>query len=530
VNNRGRKLLFPNLCAGTFGNNDPRTLADVGNALPLRMGFTIVWSGWDPDAPRANNGIALTAPVAPIAERIRDEFVSGTRMGELATFRLSHEAASLVPREARLTVRRNREEPRRDIGPGEWAFVDHRSVRLLPEGRKPEPGAIYELDYVAQNPKVQGIGFAATRDVVSHLRYAPAAVEITRRPMRHALAFGISQGGRYLRHHIGAGFNGDEQGRRVFDGILTHVAGAGRIFFNVPFGQPFRTNTRHEDRDFPENEFPFSAAYMADPISGRSGALLQGDDTDPLLIQTNTSTEYWQKGASLLHTDPIGTRDVVLPETTRVFMLAGTNHTGRASQTSEPGPCANRRNAHDPMPALRALLVALDQWVSEGKAPPASRVPTIAGGTLVSAEQCGFPSIPGAVVARVTNEITLGDRAYHPLVCKVDADGNEVAGIRLPDIAVPLGSYTGWNLYKAPYPEGALADREGSFIAFAETPCSGDLRLSLADRYPVRAGYVAKVKAVVADLLAARLLLAEDAARYVERAEVETRISSSATA
>lgn len=529
VNNRGRKLLFANLCEGTVGNNDPNIPADLGNALPLKLGFTVMWSGWDPDAPRANAGLALNAPVAcvggkPIEAVIRDEFVSGTRGGVLKSFRLSHDAVTPDPAAARLTVRRRQGDTPRVVPSTGWSFIDARSIRLLPEGTTPEPGSIHELEYRATNAKVQGLGFAATRDLISHLRYDDAARVVTGRTMSHALAIGFSQGGRYLRHHIGDGFNRDERGRKVFDGVLAHTAGIGRVYFNVPFGQPARTNTQHEDHEMAENAFPFSPVAMTDPLTGDSGGLLRGDGCDPLLIQTNTSTEYWQKGAALLHTDPLGQRDIELPAGVRAYLIAGTQHTGRAGQTSDPGPCANPRNPHDPMPALRALLLALDRWVTEGQPPPPSRVPRIADGTLVAPGAVRFPALPGVAVARFGNDIAApdGKGLYRPLVPQVDGDGNETSGIRLPDIAVPRGTHTGWNLYAPPYPEGELADRDGSFIAFAATRAlreqAGDPRPSLAERYPTGAEHVAKVRAAADALVRDALLLPEDAARYVLRA------------
>ena len=216
----------------------------------------------------------------------------------------------------------------------------------------------------------------------------------------------------------------------------------------------------------------------------------------------------------------------------RVYLVAGTQHGGRAGLTTAPGPCVNPRNPHSAAPALRALLVALDEWVVAGKAPPASQVPTLKAGTLVTADKTGFPAIPGMVATRETNGLALfGDwvnpkpdakKSYRPLVSKVDAAGNEAAGIRLPDIAVPLGTYTGWNLYKAPFPEGELCDRDGSFIAFAKTraerAAKNDPRPSLEDRYGDHAGYVKKVEAATAALVRQRLLLQEDADRYLERA------------
>jgi hypothetical protein len=522
VNNRGRIMLFANLCAGAAGNT-PQTAADLGNAFPLRLGFSLVWSGWDPGAPKAT-GLSLEVPVAshggkPIVRRIREEFVSGTRLGVLPAFRLSHEAAS---RNAALTVRRAQTAPRREVP---FEFVDTRSVRLLPEGTLPEPGSLYELFYDATKPRVLGIGFAATRDLISHLRRH--GDEIFGRAVTHTLAFGISQAGRYLRDHIAQGFNADEDGARVFDGVFTHVAGIGRVFHNAAFAQPFRTRTWHQDHDFPEVEFPFSAATLVDPISGASGALLHGDASDPKLIETNTSTEYWQKGASLLHTDPLGTRDVVLPANVRGYLLAGTQHGGKANMPRDKGPCVNPRNWHDPMPAVRALLVALDEWVVTDRAPPDSRLPRIADGTLVPAEDVALPSLPGLTRPRAANDVApLADwtqpqppaRAWRALVPQVDSDGNERAGIRLPDIAVPRGTFTGWNLYAAPYPEGEIADRDGTFLAFAETRTAreraGDPRPSLQERYADAAAYAAAVRDCAATLQRERLLLAEDAERY----------------
>ena len=536
VSNRGRKLLFSNLCAGSVGN-DLSTRADFGDGLPLRLGFSVVWSGWDATVASGNAALGLSAP-APleggraIIRTIRDEFVAGTRPDSPTEFfRLSYAATTLDQVQARLTRRRRQADPRATVPAAEWEFLDQRRLRLLPAGEKPEPGTLYELTYLARDPVPLGIGLAATRDVVSYLRYDPASAELLGRPPSHALGFGISQAGRYLRDHIAQGFNRDEAGRRVFDGVLAHTAGIGRVFLNQPFAQPFRTNTQHEDHDFPENDFPFSPAAMSDPVTGRSGGLLRGDGSDPLLIQTNTATEYWQKGASLLHTDPLGTRDVALPEGVRLYLIAGTQHGGRAGSPRDRGPAVNPRNPHNPMPALKALLVALDEWVVSGRPPPPSQVPTFASGSLVPADATGFPEIPGVAIARRTNSVTpAGDWveprpapvAYRSLVCRVDGDGNEIAGIRLPDIAVPRGSHTGWNLYRAPYPEGELADRDGSFVPFAqsaaERQASGDPRRSLAERYAGKAAFVAAVERAAAALVEERLLLPEDAAAYAVRA------------
>jgi len=500
-----------------------------------------VWSGWDPDAPRANAGLAMKPVIAmngtvPIARVIRDELMSGGRGPLRKTFRLTYEAATLEQSQARLTVRRAETNPRREIPAEGWAYVNAREIRLLPEGTAPEPGSLYEFHYPAKNPRVLGIGLAATRDLVSFLRYEAADSKGNANPagagVRHALAFGRSQSGRYLRDHVALGFNQDESGRKVFDGVMAHTAGVGGVFLNYEFGQPARTNTQHEDHVFPENAFPFSSARQTDPVTGMTAGLLRNDGFDPLWMETNTSTEYWQKGASLLVTDPLGIRDLAHPANARGYLVGGTQHGGQAWMTSTAGPCVNPRNPHNPSPALRALLVALDEWVSEGKAPPASRTPRISDGTMVTPEKLAFPAIPGVAVAHRVNEFgVLKDwvkpemdlsQPYRPLVPQVDVDGNETSGILLPDVAAPLGTYTGWNLYKAPFPEGELCDRDGTYAPFAATraerEAKKDPRPSLEERYGDHAGYVRHMEEAVMKLVAERLLLAEDGEQFIARA------------
>ena len=546
VTNRGRKNLHWRLTDARLpspaGANDPRTAQDAGNGLFFRMGYTMVWNGWDPDAPRSNAGLAMKPVIAtnggaPIVRVIRDELQSGTRSPRRETFRLTHEAATLDQTKAKLTVRRNEADPRREISASGWAYVNAREIRLLSQGAQPEPGSIYEFHYPATNPRVLGIGLAATRDLVSFLRYESADSKGNANPARPGikavLAFGSSQSGRYLRDHVAQGFNQDESARKVFDGIMAHTAGVGGVFLNTEFGQPARTSTQHEDRMFPEGAFPFSTARLTDPVTGKTGSVLRNDGFDPLWMETNTSTEYWQKGASLLVTDPLGTRDVELPATARGYLFAGTQHGALAWMGSTPGNCVNPRNPHSPTPAQRALLVALDEWVSEGKAPPASRTPRLKDGTLVAPGELAFPPVPGIAVARRVNEVgVLRDwvkpemdlsKPYRALVPQVNLDGNETSGILLPDIAVPLGTHTGWNLYQAPFPEGELCDRDGTYKTFpatrAERQAARDPRASLEERYGDHAGYVNRVEQTVNKLVAERLLLAEDGEQFIARAK-----------
>ncbi len=551
VTNRGSKRIFQRLDDAPgdppAAANDLKTAREAGSGFLLGRGYSFVWSGWDPGAPSANNGLGARFPTAmengrPITSHIRHEFHIGTRApGKGDLVRLPYPAILTAKQRTRLTVRDRESDTRHEIPANSWEFADDRSIRLLPPGSLFAPFKIYELWYEATGSKVLGIGFASVRDLVSFLRYECSDRNGTQNPLiaegvrgnetgiRHALAFGVSQSGRFLRHFLELGMNDDGRGRRVFDGVMSHVAGAGKVFANHRFGMPGRTATQHEDRLYPENWFPFGNAVTTDPFSRKTGAILRGHPTDPLVIETNSSTEYWQKGASLVHTDPTGPNDADLPSNVRVYLIAGTQHGARPD--ANPGPCVNPRNPHSATPALRALFAALEEWVTKGTAPPPSRVPRIADGTAVTAESIEMPAVPGFAVAPGANQIVPPvdwirpperiDNVYGALVCAVDADGNEIAGIRLPQIAAPLGTHTGWNVYRAQ--PGELADRDGSFIAFARTKtereAAGDPRPSLEERYGDREAYVAKVEAAAAALVAERLLLPSDVAGYVEAAE-----------
>ncbi|MBX9777003.1 MAG: hypothetical protein K2Y71_21700 [Xanthobacteraceae bacterium] len=561
VLNRGNKQLGTRLLDVTSGGavslanalNNPTTPAHVGNAFVFERGYTVVWSAWDPDVSSANARMTAQFPVAmengaPMVRRVREEFQVGKRVpADVEVARLNYPAVSTDRAKAQLFVRDRQADQRTEIPADSWEFASPTSVRLLPKGTTFTTAAIYELYYEATQSKVVGIGFAATRDVVSFLRHQKADDKGTASPLsahgiRHALAFGGSQAGRFLRHYIELGMNKDLAGRKVFDGVYSHTAGAGKVFANHAFAEPGRTVTQHEDHDYPENWFPFSTAFTTDPLVGKTGSLLRGDGSDPLIIETNTSTEYWQKGASLLTTDPTGSRDLSLPANSRVYLIAGTQHGGRAGLGTRPGVCANPTNPHSPAPAMRALVVALEQWVTEGTAPPASRVPSVAAGTAVDQGTLRFPAIKGVTMVRAGNQFgplrdwngrpgtmiaaTLAGQAFYGTrVAAIDADGNETSGIRLPPIAVPLATYTGWNLYARIPSE--LCDRDGSYIPFARTKAeraaADDPRPSIEERYGSRANYVAKVRAAADALVRDRLLLPADAAAYGRAAEASDR-------
>ena len=548
VTNRGRLNFHWRFTQARKPTNDPRNVEDAGDGLFFDQGYTFVWSGWDPEAPTGGNGLAMKPVVATnagtaIVEPIRDEFIVGTRArgegdggsrSEGQTFRLSYEAATLDPAGGHLSVRRTNGATARTIPSSGWAYVDERTIRLTPDDAKAEVGSIYEFRYQAKNPRVLGVGMAATRDLVSFLRYGERDLKGTANPagagISRALAFGSSLSGRFLRDYVRDGFNQDENARKVFDGVMAHTAGAGGVFLNEPFAQPNRTSTQHEDRTFPEAVFPFSTARMSDPVTGRTGSLFRNDGFDPLWMETNTSTEFWQKGASLLVTDPAATRDIELPPNARSYLFASTQHNATSWMTSTRGACANSRNPHGPVPLQRALFVALDEWI-DGKAPPPSRVPRLSDGTLTPVDKLAFPALPGVQLAKRMHPIALikdwkkpeidVTAPYRALVPQVDADGNERAGVLLPDIAVPIATYTGWNLYRAPFPETELCDRDGTYAPFprtrAERESKKDPRASLEERYGSHANYVARYTAAVQRLVKDRLLLAADGERYMAR-------------
>jgi hypothetical protein len=550
ITNRGNKLIgrlngvVPANPLSPIELNDPISRAHAGNGFLFERGLTLIWSGWDPTVASRNATLTVRYPYAledgkPMIRRIREEFQVGKRIASSDTIVLTYPAASRDKAKATLMMRRRESDRRVEIPREQWEFVDARHIRLLPEGTAPAPLTIYEFWYEATNPYVVGIAFPAVRDLISHLRYSPDSPLAASKP-RHAIAFGISQSGRYLRHFLDLRMNRDLDGRKVFDGVHAHTGGDGKTFINHSFGEPNRTTSQHVDHLYPEAWFPFAAATSTDPFSGKTGSLLAGDGSDPLLIQSNTSAEYWEKGASLLTTDGLGKADLVLPETTRAYLIAGTQHAG-ALPTAPRGPNANAVNWQSPLPAVRALLSAMEDWVVRGVAPPASRVPSIADGTAVEQATLRFPTAPDFATApararRTTpvdwvdppgspaNEQGKAQGAYVTLVSSVDADGNELAGIRLPGVAVPLATLTGWNVFRDLPNE--FADRDGSYVPFARTEAErqagGDERPSLEARYRSQDDYVAQVQACVDRLVAERLLLPADAAAYVNAAKTST--------
>ena len=558
VNNRGNKLAL-----WTFNEargNNPATLADAGNGFLMRHGWSVLWCGWSGDFMPGDDRLLAGLPVArengrAITGKIhveicRDEPVASSPLYWTPwALSVAYPPVSLDTRQARLTIRPKRSEPAVEIPPDQWAFARVADAQRVADpghlwvrgGLR--PGWLYDLVYEGKDPRVSGLGLAAVRDCASFFRYEKADLHGTANPLAgaidHALIFGISQSGRFVNHLICDGFNADERQRMVFDGALSHVSGAGRGLFNHRFGMATLCATHHEQLLTPSESFPFTTVPQIDPVTGRTGDILarpRARGHVPKVFFTQTATEYWTRGASLLHTDVEGKRDVELDPNVRLYVAAGAQHLGGGP--TERGVYQNPRNPLNDRPfVLRALLVALDQWVSGEKLPPDGRYPRIADGTLVDLETfCKtFPRIPGVNLPKgyyMPFRLDFGPRwptegiadvvpprtgpPYRTLVPAVDADGNEVAGIRLPDVAVPLATYAGWNLRAAVAgAEGMLAPYNGSYLAFARTrderQNDGDPRPSVLERYPTREVYLARVTQAVLQLREQRLLLDDDA-------------------
>jgi len=551
VPNRGRKVALA-MFNSAPRVPDPSTPEDFGNGFLMRHGYTVAWCGWQHDVPRRDGLMALTVPAArsnggTITGLVRCEWRPNARVETLPLadrYHTPHPTTDPKDPDARLTVREHRGAAAVEVARGAWRFPDASHASL--EGGF-EPGKIYELVYRSANPPLVGLGFLAVRDGAAWLRFAPAAEgNPCAGVLDRAYAFGVSQSGRFLRHLLFLGLNEDETGRRVFDAVVPHVAGARRGEFNHRFGQP-SLNATHAVGSL----FPFTDAEQTDRVTGERGGLLarlEARGTLPKILAINTSAEYWRGDASLVHTDVAGTRDVEPHPATRVYLFASTQHTPGSLPPPDADPNTGGRgrapfNVVDYAPLLRAALVNLDRWVTEGVEPPASNVPRLADGTAVVAETTAalFAKLPGVRFPdRIERPVRLdfGPELGHGVVTElppkvgapfvtfvsaVDADGNEIAGVRPVELLAPLATFTGWN---PRHPEqgapGDLMSMMGSTLPFprtrAERLATDDPRRSIEERYPSRAAYLEKARAAALALVAARHVLAEDLDPLVERA------------
>ncbi len=577
INNRGNAI---ELGFHTF----PPTGPDADDGLFFRLGYTLVDAGWAGDVVTTATRLGANLPVAaqadgsPIVSRIRIEYPSdptqrsadGARVHTLPLKGndrfVSYETADTDTAHSTLTVRDAIDGGRRPVPADGWAFGTCPSgeASLAPSTTDIclfdgfDPDKVYELIYPAKNPWVMGLGYAVTRDVASFLRYEAADDAGTPNPLaagtgaagvRRAYGLGISSTGMYLRDWLYLGFNEDEAHRRVFDAVRIHIPGSHRLFANVEFADPNIYSRQDRTPDFTSQSVaPLTYAVTTDPVTNVRDGILKRPATDPLVFHVDTSNEFWQMKASLNvhdgHGDP-----VPVPDNVRFYLLASHPHGGAAGVGARPtdlGACAYPTNTYrSAAPAMRALLVALDDWADRGIEPPPSSYPDVRRGTLATVDEVArtFPAIPGvAFPTRVNGLDALGfgptfgsgggrqtvlpptrGGSYQVLVPTTDRDGHDVAGIHTVDIAAPVGTNTGWNLM-APGPRGRdLCSLTGAFFPFARTRAerlaSGDPRPSLEERYGDHAGFVAAVRQAADESVARRFLLAEDAEVLVRLAE-----------
>lgn len=547
--NRGNKRAVQYFCDAPHTNR-PRSLADAGNGYLFRRGYTVVFGAWQGDLLPGDGRLLLDLPAArqdggPVRGLTTAEFIVEEPTVSLPLSRWSstrsHPVSARGVSGARLTRRRYAHSAPEELAPGTWRFarsqggggdLKGRSTAVVPsrhdlyldEGFR--PGWIYELVYEAEDPLVLGLGLVAVRDLVSHLRHDPAQPA---GPIEYAYGWGRSQTGRAIRDFVYQGFNEDLQGRPVFDGLLPHVSGAGRLglerFTNltVPGGQQYEDHLSRAD------EFPFAYAETVDHLTGRRDAIMKRP-SDPKVLHTQTATEYWQRRGSLVHTTTDGL-DLGFPPNVRGYLWSSSQHVADpAAGAPGKGICNHPENVVATSALFRGVLDALDAWVSEGVAPPPSAVPTVADGTLVTMDEWRrqFPAVPAALLPHGPNELYAVDRStvppsadrsgrYAVLVPAVDIDGNETAGVRAPMVAVPLATYTGWNTRAPGQGHGALHEFSGSTFPFASTEderlVTGDPRPSVQKRYWDAAEYTARIRAAAEDLAARRLLPPEDVER-----------------
>jgi hypothetical protein len=529
VANRGRTSLL-NL-GGGGGLNPMRTAKDLGDPLLFEQGFTLAWVGWEFDLPPEPYSIRLEAPVirgirGPVRSQIQvNRTTTSMSLGDGNM--TAYVAAD--PASATLTVRDEIDAPRVEIPRSEWHIsADGKRVEF-PAGF--EPGRIYEVVYTAQDPAVAGVGFAALRDFASYER--------RKDEVRYAIAYGMSQDGRFLRQFVRDGFNADEQGKKAFDGVWAHIGGGGVGSFNVRFAQPSRTRWF-----YPTDLPPFTPDGLLEK-SRRAGVA-------PKLILTNNSNEYWNSAGSLVHTSLDGKRDIPPPADARIYVIAGMQHvTGGAASASLVQYPVNNMEVRW---FMNGILLAMNDWITKGIAPPPSRYPRLASGQLVDLPDWKFPKIPGvrplaklyrpraldfgpefASKGIISIEPPKAGAAYLTLIPQVDADGNEIGGVRLPQVSVPLGTYTAWNLRqpKIGAPDSTLVNI-GSVFLFAKTKAerekNGDPRLSVEERYHGEEDYLAKTEAAARDLVQQRFLLERDVPQIVERAREQWQSMMSASA
>jgi hypothetical protein len=542
---------------------------EFGDGFLMRQGYTIAWVGWEFDLSSQGERLRLSAPIAhdpggkEIHGLVRGDFTPAEKRDDwpLGHILLGPDGGNSYavedPQSAAnvLTVRDTPTAARTKIPRSDWSFAHVVDGKLTPDlhfihlNTGFVPGKIYEVVYSSKNPAVVGVGLAAVRDFLSYLKYDPQATA----PVKRVYAVGISQSGRFLRHFVYQNFNADEKGRQVMDGVIAHVAGAGRGSFNHRFAQPSRDAQPMSSLFFPTDLFPFTDLPEKDPDTGENAGLLDAASRShmvPKVFYTNTSYEYWGRAASLIHTTADGKQDAPMALNTRIYFLAGLEH------FTAPFPPENRVGGNpdftaqqkaNPNPIQwywRALITDMNDWVRNGKEPPPSTYPKIVENTLVPLGNYKFPKLPGVNTPHEVSLAYLLDfgpqwkqgivtidpprvgAPFGVLVPQSDGDGNDLGGVRLPELQVPLATYTGWNLRDPSI--GAPEQRVsflGSWIPLAKTTeerkKSSDPRLSIAERYKSQEEYMSKFEQAAKKLIEQRFLLQEDLPAILEQGKLE---------
>ncbi|WP_226580520.1 alpha/beta hydrolase domain-containing protein [Acuticoccus sediminis] len=523
VPNRGRNLSF--LLLNLSGGSSSFSVDDPGDGFLMNQGHTLVWSGWQSDL--GDNLLKVHLPeLEGVTGLTREEMVFDNA-DEVSTAKVTYPPVS-VDEDVTVTMRARTGDARETPEGLSARFVDPATVEVT-RPKDADGGAIYEVVYEAKGAMPSGLGFVATSDVISFLRGneghdATSPLE----GIEHTVGMGISQSGRFMRDLIYNGFNADESGAKVFDGAMAHIAGSRKTFTNGRFAQAGRYSRQHEDHDFPGDQFPFTYVDMTDPVSGESGSILAACDetgTCPLLMHSDTSTEFWQARASLVSTAPDGTA-LEMPDNVRLYFLAGAPHFNAwGASSKETASCVFPTNPLSSAPTMRALTTAMMDWVADGTAPPASVYPGLDGDdVLVEPATLTLPELEGLTLSPPVNGLNVRDHAsvppkegdpYTVLVPKTDADGIAMGGIREPYVAAPLGSYLGWNLRAEGFAAGELCSTTGSLVPFAAGDASADGRKALKDRYNGPEGYQAAVQRAAEDLAAGGLMLEADIERIV---------------
>jgi hypothetical protein len=538
----------------------PETEENYGDGFLMEEGFSLLWVGWQFDPPVNRVGASrsfipqATNVDTPITGLVRSDFTIGPNYenpnAPTNVFDRTLADRNHIPYPTSdpssdqnvLTVRDTREGERRVIPRDQWGFARVENGEVIPDNSRIylstgfEPYKIYEVVYVAQDPQIIGLGLAAIRDAVSQLKYEGFAdLNVYEEDIDYAIGFGLSQPGRTLRTFLYDGFNEDESERKVFDGLMSHIAGAARGSFNIRFGQASRDAHPYLNFYYPTDIFPFSDIAQTDPLTGDYDGILANvpDHLMPKMYNSYSSYEYWGRAVSLLHTDPEGEVDIDTIDSARVYHFAGAQH---LPVDFPPSPSNGQLpdNPNDFSWMMRALLVAMQDWVSEDMPAPPSVMPKLADGTLVRHEDVNFPDLPWVnfpEVPHLAYRVDYGPRfkdegiidieppivgqPFGVRVPQVNSDGNELAGLMMPELSVPLATYNGWNLYNDRFgPTNVISHMSGSFIPFArdieEREARNDPRPSIAERYASKAEYMGLVTQDTLRLVSEGYLLDRD--------------------